>query len=72
MHDGCHAPRFNLGYLSKMRGEPSLLEKSSAAIAEFEDSIGSETYDISSSFRAGPVLPFDFIDAKSGRTEELF
>lgn len=55
-----------------MRGEPSLLEKSFAAIAEFEDSIGSETYDISSSFRAGPVLPFDFIDAKSGRTEELF
>jgi hypothetical protein len=55
------------GFVSKMRGEPSLLEKGSAAIAEFEDSIGSETYDISSSFRAGPVLPFDFIDAKSGR-----
>ncbi|MFN7291832.1 MAG: ankyrin repeat domain-containing protein [Pirellula sp.] len=55
------------GFVSKMRGESSLLEKGSAAIAEFEDSIGSETYDISSSFRAGPVLPFDFIDAKSGR-----
>jgi hypothetical protein len=55
------------GFVSGMRRDPSLLEKGSAAIAEFEDSIGSETYDISSSFRAGPVLPFDFIDAKSGR-----
>lgn len=55
------------GFVSRMRGNPSLLEKGSAAIAEFEDSIGSETYDISKSFRAGPVLPFDFIDAKTGR-----
>ena len=55
------------GFVSKMRGEPSLLERGAAAISEFEDSIGSTTYDISSSFRAGPVLPFDFIDAKTGR-----
>jgi hypothetical protein len=55
------------GFVSKMRGEPSLLERGSAAIAEFEESIGSKTHDISSSFRAGPVLPFDFIDAKTGR-----
>jgi hypothetical protein len=43
------------------------LKRGDAEIAEAEDSIGSETFDISNSFRADPLLPFDFIDAKSGR-----
>ena len=43
------------------------LGRGDAKIAWAEDSIGSEIFDISNSFRAGPVLPFDFIDVKTGR-----
>jgi hypothetical protein len=43
------------------------LKRGDAEIAWAGDRIGSQTFDISNSFRAGPVLPFDFIDAKTGR-----
>jgi hypothetical protein len=60
---GLIAPRIR----EKTRKEPSIYEKGEKAIQEYERSIGSDSYDVSKSFRAGPVLPFDYLDARSGR-----
>jgi len=60
---GLIAPRIR----EKTRREPSIYEKGEKAIQEYERSIGSDSYDVSKSFRAGPVLPFDYLDARSGR-----
>jgi hypothetical protein len=60
---GLIAPRIR----EKIRKEPSIYEKGEKAIQEYERSIGSDSYDVSRSFRAGPVLPFDYLDARSGR-----
>lgn len=53
-------------FLAEIREEASVYEKGSQLIQEYEKSIGSDTFAKSSAFRAGPVLPFDYLDLKSG------